>query len=230
MAVKHAPVSTAGGKAYGLIRAAILSGEFAPGRRLKEEELTTLCEVSRTPVREALRRLALEGLVVVTPNAGAQVSAASPGELEEIYALRAMIEGHAAERAATRMAPGEVVRLRELAVEMQDTLDLGDGGYGRDFAAVNAQFHRIILDAAMSPRLSAMAALVVELPLTRRTLALYTPEDLARSMGHHWELVGALEARDAAWASSVMKSHIHAAHQALVRAGREAPSWSDPAP
>ena len=74
MTVRDAPVSTAGGKAYDLIRSAILSGEFSPGRRLKEEELTTLCEVSRTPVREALRRLALEGLVVVTPNAGAQVS------------------------------------------------------------------------------------------------------------------------------------------------------------
>ena len=218
MTVKDSPVSTAGGKAYELIRGAILSGAFSPGRRLKEEELTTLCEVSRTPVREALRRLALEGLVVVTPNAGAQVSAVSPGELAEIYALRAMIEGHAAERAATRIDAGALARLRELASEMEGSLGLPPEAFSREFAAVNAQFHRIILDAAMSPRLSAMAALVVELPLTRRTLALYSHDDLIRSMGHHRELVDAFEARDGAWAASVMKSHIHAAHQALVRA------------
>ncbi len=217
MTVKDAPVSTAGGKAYDLIRSAILSGEFSPGRRLKEEELTTLCEVSRTPVREALRRLALEGLVVVTPNAGAQVSETSPGELAEVYALRAMIEGHAAERAASRIDAGALARLRELAGEMEGSLGLAAEAFSREFAAVNAEFHRIILDAAMSPRLSAMAALVVELPLTRRTLALYSHDDLIRSMGHHRELVDAFEARDCAWAASVMKSHIHAAHQALVR-------------
>ena len=220
MTIKDSPVSTAGGKAYELIRSAILSGAFSPGRRLKEEELTTLCEVSRTPVREALRRLALEGLVVVTPNAGAQVSAVSPGELAEIYALRAMIEGHAAERAATRIDAAALARLGELASEMEGSLNLDAEAFSREFAAVNAQFHRIILDWAVSPRLSAMAALVVELPLTRRTLALYSHDDLIRSMGHHRELVDAFEARDGAWAASVMKSHIHAAHQALVRSAR----------
>ena len=218
MTVKDAFVSTAGGKAYELIRGAILSGEFSPGRRLKEEELTTLCEVSRTPVREALRRLALEGLVMVTPNAGAQVSDTSPGELAEVYALRAMIEGHAAERAATRIDAGALARLRELAGGMEALLGLAPEPFSQAFAAANAEFHRVILDMAMSPRLSAMSALVIELPLTRRTLALYSQEDLIRSMGHHRELVDALEARDGAWAASVMKSHIHAAHQALVRA------------
>ena len=131
-----------------------------------------------------------------------------------------MIEGHAAERAATRIDAGALARLRELASEMEGSLGPVTEAFSREFAAVNAQFHRIILDAAMSPRLSAMAALVVELPLTRRTLALYSRDDLIRSMGHHRELVDALEARDAAWAASVMKSHIHAAHQALVRAAR----------
>ena len=218
MTVKDAPVSTAGGKAYELIRGAILSGEFTPGRRLKEEELTTLCEVSRTPVREALRRLALEGLVVVTPNAGAQVSDTSPGELAEIYALRAMIEGHAAERAASLIDTGALAKLRELANRMEGFLDLAVQAFGPQFTDANAEFHRIILDAAMSPRLSAMSALVIELPLTRRTLELYSRNDLVRSMGHHRELVDALEARDGAWAASVMRSHIHAAYQALVRA------------
>ncbi len=224
MTVKDTPVSTAGGKAYDLIRSAILSGEFSPGHRLKEEELTTLCEVSRTPVREALRRLGLEGLVVVTPNAGAQVSDTSPGELAEIYALRAMIEGHAAERAASLIDAAALAKLRELATQMEGLLGLVAQEFSREFAAANSEFHRIILDSALSARLSAMSALVVELPLTRRTLELYSRNDLVRSMGHHRELVDAFEARDGAWAASVMRSHIHAAYQALVRAATPASS------
>ncbi len=66
-------MSTAGGRAYEIIRRSVLDGRFPPGARLKEEELTAMCGVSRTPVREALRRLAVEGLVVVTPHQGAQV-------------------------------------------------------------------------------------------------------------------------------------------------------------
>ncbi len=217
MTVKDRRVSTAGGKAYDRIRSLILAGDFGPGDRLKEEELTALCEVSRTPVREALRRLASEGLVVVTPNAGAQVSAISADELAEIYALRAMIEAHAVERAASRIDPASLQRLKDLATQMEQALDRDADGFGREFTTANGEFHRIILDTAKSPRLSAMSTLVIELPLTRRTLQRYSPQDLSRSMGHHRELIDALAAGDGAWASSVMTSHIHAAYQALAR-------------
>ena len=216
MALKQTPVSTAGGKAYDRIRGAILSGDFGPGRRLKEDELTGFCQVSRTPVREALRRLALEGLVMVTPNAGAQVSSVSHGELEEIYALRAMIESHAAERAAVSIGAAALAQLDELATRMEQSLDLEEQAFSAEFTSTNSEFHRIILDAAVSPRLSAMAALVIEVPLARRTLARYSDQDLARSMGHHRELIDALATHDGPWAASVMKSHIHAAFRALA--------------
>jgi DNA-binding GntR family transcriptional regulator len=217
MSAKRTPVSTAGGKAYELIRTAILQGDFLPGRRLKEDELTTLCEVSRTPVREALRRLALEGLVIVTPNAGAQVSSISSQELDEVYALRAMIESHAARRAAELIDTSSLARLRVLAAQMERAAADAGANLSVEFTPANAEFHRIILEAAMSPRLSAMAALVIEVPLTVRTLARYSRKDLARSMGHHRELIDALEARDGEWAASVMKSHILAAYQTLAR-------------
>ncbi len=216
MFLKESSVSTAGGKAYDRIRGAILSGDFGPGRRLKEDELTGFCQVSRTPVREALRRLALEGLVMVTPNAGAQVSKVSNSELEEIYALRAMIEGHAAERAAVSIGAPEIARLDELAKRMEHSLGHDEDQFTAEFTAANSEFHRIILEAAASPRLSAMAALVIEVPLARRTLARYSDQDLARSMGHHRELIDAFATRDGPWAASVMKSHIHAAFRALT--------------
>jgi DNA-binding GntR family transcriptional regulator len=210
-------VSTAGERAYEVIRAGILSGQFQPGRRLKEEELTELCDVSRTPVREALRRLAVEGLVSVTPNAGAQVNIITPAELEEIYILRAMLESHAAERAAQNLTPEAIARLTALATEMERTELEPPEVVNRDFTPANTEFHKIIMDAAMSPRLSAMASLVVELPLILRTLSRYSDTDRRRSMAHHRELIDAFLAKDGAWAGSVMKTHIRAAFQALVR-------------
>jgi len=210
-------VSTAGERAYDIIRSGIVSGRFGPGSRLKEEELTEVCDVSRTPVREALRRLAVEGLVSVTPNAGAQVRTISPGELEEIYTLRAMLEAHAAERAADNLTPEAIDRLGALACEMERTMLAPPDIINRDFTPANAEFHKIILDAANSPRLSAMAALVVELPLILRTLSRYSVEDRQRSMAHHRELIDAFLVKDGPWAGSVMKTHIRAAFQALVR-------------
>ena len=223
MSVTETSVSTAGGKAYDRIRAAILSGDFGAGRRLKEDELTGFCKVSRTPVREALRRLALEGLVQFTPNAGAQVSTVSAGDLEEIYALRAMIESHAAERAAVLISEPAIARLSVLAARMEQSVSLKDDEFSAEFTSANADFHRIILQAAKSPRLSAMAAMVIEVPLARRTLAGYSEQDLARSLGHHRELIDALAVHDGPWAASVMRSHIHAAFRVLSGSSAELP-------
>jgi DNA-binding GntR family transcriptional regulator len=206
----------------------ILEGRFAPGERLKEEELTELCGVSRTPVREGLRRLAIEGLVVVTPHQGAQVAAVGEGELEEVYALRAMIEGHAAGRAALLITLDDIARLKALAAEMEAAVHVAlaapagsaaAADLNARFTPANSEFHRIILDAAMSPRLAAMAALVVEIPLILRTLARYSDQELLRSLQHHRELISAFEARDEDWARSVMRSHVHAASHAVVRPG-----------
>jgi DNA-binding GntR family transcriptional regulator len=168
-------------------------------------------------VREALRRLASEGLVTVTPNAGAQVSTISDDELKDIYHLRAMVEGYAAERAARLIDASAIARLRVLAIQMEAAAAGAGAQVRAEIAPYNSEFHRIIMDAADSPRLLGMSAFVIEVPLTIRTLSRYSPEALARSMGHHRELIEALEARDGDWAASVMTSHIHAAYQALIR-------------
>ncbi|MEY3260526.1 MAG: hypothetical protein RIT46_1355 [Pseudomonadota bacterium] len=219
-------MSTASARAYDLIRSLILEGRFAPGERLKEEELTDLCGVSRTPVREGLRRLAIEGLVVVTPHQGAQVAAIGEGELAEIYALRAMIEGHASGRAAMLIGDDDIAKLKALASEMEAAVAASNSDHGGGAAELNArftpansEFHRIILEAAMSPRLAAMASLVVEIPLILRTLARYSEAELMRSLQHHRELIAAFEARDEDWARSVMRSHVLAASHAVVRPG-----------
>ena len=214
-------MSTASAKAYDFIRSAVIAGRFPPGMRLKEEQLTSLCGTSRTPVREALRRLSIEGLVVATPHQGAQVVSMGEEELAEIYALRAMIESHAAARAASRLTPEAIDRLKALADEMEaavaDEREAGD--FSTRFSPANAEFHRIIMEAADSPRLATMGGLVIEPPLVFRTLARYSRSEVNRSMQHHRELIEAFETRDADWARSVMRSHIHAAAHAVIRPG-----------
>ena len=209
-------MSKAAAQAYERIRNLIVEGGAIPGARLKEEELTDLCGVSRTPVREALRRLAAEGLVVVSPNHGAQVAALAAEELAEIYALRAMLEGHAAARAATRMTPETLAELKRLAAEMEAAI-AGRADFENAFLAINSEFHRLILEAADSPRLTAMAAMVVEIPLIVRTLSRYSAHDFKRSVQHHRELIDAFEAGDGDWARSTMASHVLAASHAVMR-------------
>jgi len=208
---------TASSRAYQTIREMIFAGRFAPGERLKEDDLTTLCGVSRTPVREALRRLGTEGLVIDNPHHGVQVAVVRVADLEEIYALRAMVESHAAQRAATRITAAQIARLKTLAEVMEAAIEEGEAADRVRFIPANAEFHRCIWEAAMSPRLAHMAALVVELPLTVRTFSSYSADDRRRSAVHHRDIIAAFEARSPDWASSIMSSHIHAAFQALAR-------------
>ena len=204
-------------KAYAGIRAALLAGDFQPGARLKEEELAARFGVSRTPVREALRQLAAESFVSLTPNHGVCVPDWSLEELEESFALRSLLEGHAAERAAERIEDGELAEMRQLAEEMEaiaadhPTLDL------ERLADLNGRFHRIILDAARSRRLADLIRHVVELPVVLRTFRHYDATALERSMAHHRDLIAALAARDAPWAAATMRSHIASAWHTVRR-------------
>src|SRR5207253_6186016 len=108
-----------------LIREAIVDGRLEPGRRLKEEELARELGISRTPVREALLVLQSEGLVAAEPNRGATVRSHDAEDLDDLYQLRALLEGYAARRAATRIAEEA---LGELAASCERLATLVDGG------------------------------------------------------------------------------------------------------
>src|SRR5437870_8767566 len=96
-----------------VIREAIIDGRLEPGRRLKEEDLARELGISRTPVREALLMLQAEGLVVATPNRGAIVRVHDAEDLDDLYQLRALLEGHATRRATPRISDEEIESLHE---------------------------------------------------------------------------------------------------------------------
>src|SRR5438132_4484728 len=137
-----------------LIRDAIVDGRLEPGRRLKEEELARELGISRTPVREALLVLQSEGLVAAEPNRGATVRSHDAEDLDDLYQLRALLEGYAARRAAARISEEALAGLRASCERFAALVDAG--AELRDVVRENNVFHSAILDAAGSLRLGGM--------------------------------------------------------------------------
>lgn len=208
-------VSKASEAAYARIRAGITGGEWAPGAPLREEELAALCGVSRTPVREALRRLEAEYLVRRSEGARSFVADWSADDVAEMFALRAILEGHAAARAATRIDDAQLAELERLNGEVATA---ADGGDIDAFVQANRAFHGVLLDAAQSPRLAAMLVALVEQPVVLRTAQRYGAAELSRSHAEHAALVDAMRRRDAGWAENVMVGHIRRAFHTFVQA------------
>lgn len=204
-------------QAYQTVRDGIIAGRYPPSTRITEQDIAAAAGVSRTPVREALRRLHSEGLVEFQANHGAVVTEWSAEDADEVFELRAMLEAFGAARAATRASEAQVQELRALAEEQYACSVAREGEYLERIGELNSRFHRRLQDAAGSPRLSRALSALLEAPMIMKTFLKYRPEDLERSAVHHLELVKAIEARDADWAASVMRSHILAARGALRR-------------
>jgi DNA-binding GntR family transcriptional regulator len=202
-----------------LIRQAIIDGRLPPGRRLKEEELARELGISRTPVREALLMLHAEGLVEVAPNRGAAVRSHSVEDLDDLYQLRAVLEGYSTRRAATRL-DDDVMRSLHESCERFDAL-LDDGSDMSALVKENLVFHQTILESSGSARLNAMVRQVIELPLVYRSYVWYSTEQQRISAHYHVQITRALEARDAERAELVMKEHIFEARDLLLAHWRE---------
>jgi DNA-binding GntR family transcriptional regulator len=203
--------------AYQAIRVGILSGEVPQGSHLTAQQLAEATGLSRTPVREAMRRLHAEGMIRFIANRGAFVSSWTPDEIDQIYELRVILESFAAQEAARRISPEQLKELREIATDMQALVDVDKP----DLAAVavaNDRFHKTVLAAAGNSRLSDLLSAIVEAPLVFNTFRRYKQHELQRSATQHLELVRSFEAHDPEWARSVMTSHIRSARHTLARA------------
>lgn len=199
--------------AYRFIRGAILEGVLAPGEQLREEQLAESCGVSRTPVREALRRLETEHYVRRSGSQRTFVTDWSLDDIEEAFLLRGMLEGHAAARAAERISADQI----ELLALHNKHLRQAASSHQLDptlFLERNRAFHSLVLQAAGSERLSALLAAIVEQPIVIRTARRYDRDQILRSYSEHEELILAFRRRDPVWAEAVMKAHIRRAFHA----------------
>ncbi|MDP1908712.1 MAG: GntR family transcriptional regulator [Hyphomicrobium sp.] len=205
--------------AYAWVSERIYNGTFTPGAHLKEAELASGIGVSRTPVRDALRRLAGEGLVVTERERGTYVASFSAQEVDDIFQLRAALEGYGAALAVKRIGAAEIARMEELASQMEALTAAKGAGGGRggkgggvDLArltALNNAFHRVILDAAGSRRLAAMLGPLIDIPvLLLKHYNWHGRVDPERSNRQHREIIDAFRAGDPIWVRTRMQSHI----------------------
>jgi len=207
-------VSLASELAYEALVSDILSGAYPLGHRIREEEVAARVGTSRTPVREALRRLNAEGLVDLQPHRGAVVQT-TMYQIEELYELRALVEGYGAGLAANRRDGGDLAGLGELCDSMDAVVARGDDM--GELTVLNLAFHRGVQVAAGIDRIVGSLPGLTVGPLVRETFRHYLPEELTRSMRQHREIVEAIAARDGEWARSVMCAHIYAGRAALLR-------------
>lgn len=194
----------------------IRHGVVPPGSHLTEEGLAEKFGVSRTPVREALRRLAQDGLVERSSR-GMVVPPISPERMREIYPIVACLEGLAARIAAERKDPDVVALLRDLQEQMRRCFD--DGDIER-FLELNAQLHGALIDRCGN------ASLIATLQRFRapmrhyRTIVLHMPGRAALSVEEHARIVDAIEAGDAPGAEAAMRAHIEGSARILSAAFR----------
>lgn len=187
------------------IAESIFSGEFVPGSRLDEQQLAQRFQVSRTPVREALRQLATTGLIEVRPRRGAFVTQVSPRELEELFVAMGELEATCARLCALSMGPTE---RRRLEVHHEKMGELAKSGDAMAFAEANHVFHTIIYGGAHNVVLADMtAALRRRLSPFRRAQFLLEGRP-SRSYAEHDVVVRAIIRGDANAAHAAMLQHV----------------------
>ncbi len=193
MAAARQPAQTKQERVYQTIRERILDGRYGPGFRIVIDTLAAELGVSALPVREAVRRLEAEGLVVYRPNAGAQVAPADPGLFDEEMSVLAVLEGYATALAAAEMRPDDIARLEEINAAMEDAMQRMDS---LSFGRRNHDFHEVIYARCPNPSLVGMLRDVGRrLDAIRRTVFVQIPYRGAESVAEHRELIDLIARR-----------------------------------
>lgn len=186
-----------------VLRRAILNGELAGGSRLVQAEIAATLEVSTTPVREALRDLASEGLIQFDPHRGAVVAELSADELHEIYGIRLILEPLAMRQAVPKLTDALIERLRGLHERM-----LAEP-HSAQWVDFNREFHMAVYEAAASPRLVAIVRSLQDAAVRYIGASLELTPGLRDEANHdHGVILDALERRDVEAAVAAVEQHL----------------------
>lgn len=210
--------------AYRAIRARIVSGELAEGERLTEKRLSKDLGLSRTPIREAVGRLVLEGFVERQGGYTTRVARFPEDEVAQIFEIRSLLEAYSARRAARHANAEDIAELRDIHARIAEHTPPRSEASFQILTEANEQFHKVILRAARSPRLTALMTLAFDVGMVVSTYRIYSDADLIRSMHHHGELTDAIAAGAPEWAENVMRAHM------LAGAAKVAEHFEDLAP
>ena len=196
------------------LREAIISGVLRPGERLMEIQLAEELGVSRTPVREAIRKLELEGFVIMIPRRGTYVADLSIKDINEVFEVRSALDSLANGLAAERITEEELEQMERLLVQISACVDNGNM---EKIVELDGQFHDILYRASRNDRLVGIINNLRE-QLTRfRTISMAYPGRLKKTIEEHTQLVEAIAARDVDLAQQLAVEHMANSEQTLLQ-------------
>lgn len=199
---------------FNTLRQAIITGEFAPGERLMEIALANRLGVSRTPVREAIRKLELEGLVVMIPRKGAEVAKITEKDLRDVLEVRSSLEELAAELATERMNEEIKEKLEKALDDFKKAIDSEDNAA---IADSDVEFHDIIFEATGNARLIQIISNLREQMYRYRLEYVKDTEYHTVLLNEHRELVNAMFEGKKDEARKIMKKHIDNQEMTVIR-------------
>lgn len=208
----HLPASE---RIYGLIKEWILGGRLASGSRLVELSLAAELGVSRTPIREALKRLRVEGLVTVDPVRGMIVRLIDPHEVEDFYTTREVLDGLAARLAAQRISSDQLLRLRTIVDAMDSAVKRSERA---QMVHANMRFHDALFRAAANEWLLSLGQSLIDFVRLLSAAAFADQTRDLEVLEEHKRILAALEARDPDAAEAASRQHMVEARSHYVRA------------
>ncbi|MBE3586904.1 MAG: GntR family transcriptional regulator [Thermoanaerobacter sp.] len=200
------------------LREAIIQGRLKPGERLMEIQLAEEMGVSRTPVREAIRKLELEGFVVMVPRKGAYVAGISVKDIVDVFEVRAALEALAAGLAAERITDEE---LEELERALVKTYEVGENNLDA-LVETDTAFHELIYKASRNERLVQIITNLADQIQRFRATSLAQPGRTRHALEEHKQIVEAISERNVELAQILAREHIENAEQSLLNALGEA--------
>jgi len=195
------------------LREAIIEGRFGPGERLMEVQLADEMGVSRTPVREAIRKLELEGFVVMIPRKGAYVASYSVKDIVDVFEVRTALEGLAAGLAAERVTPDELEEMERAVLQIYE---VSHGNNLDVLVAKDTEFHDLIYKASRNQRLVQIITHLKEQIQRFRTTSLAVPGRSKDAVEEHRGIVEAISDRNVELATALAREHIENAEQQLL--------------
>ncbi len=200
------------------LRDAIKRGILEPGERLMEVQLAEELGISRTPVREAIRKLEQEGYVIMMPRRGTYVSSISVRDVKEIFEIRSALETLAAVLATIRIEPEELDRLRALLTEIEGHIKNNDMD---KIVATDVEFHGLLYQVSRNERLVAIISNLMEQLARFRTLSMSYPGRLQETLAEHRAMVEAIAAGDVDAARDAAERHMEQAEETLLKTMRK---------
>lgn len=197
------------------LREAIVNGTLKPGERLMEIQLAEELGVSRTPVREAIRKLELEGFVVMIPRRGTYVADLSIKDINEVFEIRTALDVLAAGLAVERITEEELEQMERMLVEIGELIE--NQADIEQIVEVDSQFHDVLYRASRNDRLVGIINNLREQFTRFRSISIQYPGRMKKSVEEHKELVEAIASRDTDRAQQIAREHMENSEQTLLQ-------------